>query len=258
MKIAVFYKKELECDSIVNRVDKMIIQHGFIKDDLNPEVVLFIGGDGTFLRAVHYYLPLIDKLKFVGINKGSLGFFSSFNEDELDTLFVSLKDSLLESQSFRLLEANCENKTVYAINEIRIENPFHTLISEVYVNDQFLETFRGNGLVISSSLGSSAYNKSLGGSVVLPNLEVMQLSEIAPINNRVYRPLLSSLIIDSNSKIRLRGDFTNVVLGYDHLIENEQKANEIEFLLSAKKITILNKKDHSFINLLNKAFIEGK
>ena len=258
MKIGLFIRKDLIDNNFSNYLREKVLSYGFEIDNKEPDLVIFAGGDGTFLRAVHHYLDELDHIQFVGINKGSLGFYSSYAGEEVDALLKDLVNEETESNSFKLIEASTNNSLIYALNEIRIENPFHTLISEVYINNQYLETFRGNGLVVSSSMGSSAYNKSLGGAVILPNLEVLQLSEIAPINNKMYRPLLSSLVCDENSVITFKGDLSSVVLGFDHeIMEIDDNLNEINFSLSNKKVTILYKKGHSHISILNRAFINN-
>ena len=258
MKIGLFVRKDLIENNFSNYLKEKVLSCGFEIDNKEPEVVIVAGGDGTFLRAVHHYLDKINEIKFIGINKGSLGFFSSYEGEEVDRLLADLLSDELESASFKLLEASFNGNFIYAVNEIRIENPFHTQISDVYINNEFLETFRGNGLVVSSSMGSSAYNKSLGGAVVLPNLEVLQLSEIAPINNKMYRPLSSSLICDENSIITFKGDLSSVVLGFDHeIMEIDDDLREINFSLSNKKVTLLSKPGHSHISILNKAFINN-
>lgn len=256
MKIGLFIKKEVINESTLMEIKEKVLSFGHVVVEDNPELVISFGGDGTFLKAVHFYLLKNDKIIFAPINKGKLGFFSDFVMDDLDEIFRDL--SKFEVKSFSLLEANIGKESIYAVNEIRIENPFHTLISEVFINGTKLETFRGNGLVVSSSIGSSAYNKSLGGAVVDTSLEVMQLSEIAPINNSLYRSLKSPLIVSKDSKIRFKGAFKDIVIGYDHLVKSDFRSNEITFSISNKKLNLLVKKGHDHIAKLSEAFISSK
>ena len=255
MKIALFYKENKLEQSYVASLKEKILSFGFVLDDTNPDVVLFVGGDGTFLRAVHHYIDKVTSLSFIGINKGHLGFFSSFSDGELDELLRCLKENKLISKSYSLLKASFADSEIYAVNEVRIESPFQTLISEVEIDGRKLETFRGNGLVISSALGSSAYNKSLSGAIVSPSLDVIELTEIAPINNRVYRSLHSSLVLDANSEIVLKPKTSNILIGYDHLTINDENSELIKLSLSDKKVSLLYKEDYSYISHLAKAFI---
>lgn len=256
MKIALFYKKSKLDPIYVKELESKVVSFGFELDNEKPDVVLFVGGDGTFLRAVHQYISMLDTVKFVGLNKGHLGFFSGYLEPELHQLLNDLKEGKNHVETHRLLKASYANKEIYAVNEIRIESPFQTLISDVVVNGNKLETFRGNGLVVSSSLGSSAYNKSLSGAIVSPKLEVMELTEIAGINNRFYHSLHSSLVLDDHSEIVLKPKTQNIIIGYDELISEDKDFEVIKFSLSNKKVSLLYKEEFNYITHLSEAFIE--
>ena len=99
MKIALFYKQNKLDKEYIANLESKISSCGFELDSQNPDVVLFVGGDGTFLRAVHQYFDLIDKVKFVGLNKGHLGFFSSYSEKELDSLLKTKKSCPLKAST---------------------------------------------------------------------------------------------------------------------------------------------------------------
>lgn len=254
MKIALFYKKDKTDSKFISFVESKVLEHGFELVNSQPDIVLYVGGDGSFLRAVHQYVNQLEKVQFIGLCTGHLGFFYSYQQDEIDQLLEDIKTSSLKKQQYRLLEASIGLERLYAINEIRIESPFHALISDVEINGEYLETFRGNGLVVCSSIGSSAYNKSLGGAVSSPSLEVMQLSEIAPINNRVYKSLHSSLVLDDTNVITLKTKTENILIGFDELVSDTKFASEIAFRLSNKKATVLYKKDYSYISLIRETF----
>ena len=256
MKIGLFIKYEAVEKDLEERLINSIIQHGFEFDNENPQYVFTVGGDGTFLKGVQKYINKLDSVTFIPINRGNLGYFSDFTQDEFDYILSNL-DKYVKN-SYSLVKAKLNNTEIYAVNEIRIENPFHTLISDVYINDEFLETFRGNGLVVSTSLGSTGYNKSIGGAVIDLKLEVLQLSEIAPINNCLFSSLKSPLVVSKDSKIKFKGDLSNVMVGYDYLVKSNEDLKEIVFSLSDKKVTVLNKKGRALASKLNKTFIERR
>ena len=258
MKICLFYKSDKIDLDYVSTLEKKIVDYGFELVNENPDVVIYIGGDGSFLRAIHHYVHLLDQVSFVGLCKGHLGFFYSYQNDEIDQLLSDLDSCNYSEASYRLIEAQVDQENLYAVNEIRIESPFHTLISDVFVNDEYLETFRGNGLVVCSSIGSSAYNKSLGGAVISPNLEALELSEIAPINNRVYKSLHSSMVFNDKTKITLKTKTENILIGFDELVSKTNSASEIELRLSEKRAHVLYKKGYSYISLINSTFIGDK
>ena len=180
----------------------------FERDDVAPDIVFSFGGDGTMLGAIHKYKNYLDTVKFVGINTGRLGFFTDFKIDELDKVISMIKKDEYRVNSYNLLEYTLKSKDYelsgYAVNDIAITNPIHTQIIDVYINEKHFETFRGTGLLISPPTGSTAYNKSLGGSIIDPHIKAIQLTEFAPINNRVIRNLSSPLVLSEKSKIALK------------------------------------------------------
>jgi NAD+ kinase len=260
MKIAVFINEHKPN----NDIDKLIIgeavSHGLIIDNKNPDIVIFVGGDGTFLRAVHHYLPIIESVKFLGVGAGNLGFFYDFHPEDVHQLFTLLEEHELKETSHHLLEGQIltENgiETIYAVNEIRLENPFHTLICDVEINYETLETYRGNGLVVSSSLGSSAYNKSLGGSLIDHSLDLLELTEIATIQNNINRSLGASLVVSGDSKITFCGNFKEALIGYDNVVIDQHDVIRLEVYRSSKIVRLLHSPDYQYIKSLRRSFIK--
>lgn len=255
MKIGLYIKEELQDSDIATKIISKISEYGLDFDQEYPDIVIFVGGDGTFLRAVHEYINQLGYIKFIGINEGSLGFYPDYVMNELNEMLQDILNEDYHTYSFPLIKAVLGEDTIYAVNEIRIENPFHTLISEVYIDDDYLETYRGNGLSIASSFGSTAYNKSLGGAVVIPDLATLQLSEIAPINNKVYNSLNSSLVCSYEHVLKLKGNFGGGVIGYDHLTI-KRNIEEISVELSDKIVHLIMKDTHSYIDKLRDSFLK--
>ena len=255
MKLSVYTNDINDNLEIKSLLLKEIKDSGFSIDDNNPDVVIFVGGDGTFLRAVHQYLSIIDSVKLIGVNTGSLGFLVDIKKENYKDVISLLKSKEYLEQSHSLIECHVNNnKIIFAINEVRLENPFHTLICNIFINNENVEAFRGNGLVVSSELGSSAYNKSLGGALVDHKLNVLQLAEIAPISNNVYRSIGSPLVLSSGNVIKFEGDISECVIGYDHLVDRETNLKSLTIKKSEKKITVLYPKEHSYIQSIKRSF----
>lgn len=255
MKIALFIKEELEDSDIATYLISKISEHNFDIDQENPDYVISVGGDGTFLRAVHEYIDQVDSIQFVGINEGSLGFYTDYVMEELDDLLFDLENIDYNRNSFKLIEVTAGDKLIYAVNEIRVENPFHTLKAKVYIDDHFLEQFRGSGLCVCSNAGSTAYNRSLGGAIVALDNNTLQLTELASINNRVYQSLGSSIIFDENSVIVLEGHFSEAVFGYDHLT-TKADTDKVTIGLSNRTVTYVYKKNRSVIDRIRESLIK--
>ena len=258
MKIAIYFKKENTENAKL--VEKEAKKYGFIIDNHDPDVVFSVGGDGTFLRAMHNYIDRLDKVLFVGINFGTLGFLYDFSKDDISKVMKNLADNKIDVKEQHLLKGEItyefSKETVYALNEIRIENPFHTLISDVLVNGELLEKFRGNGLIISSTIGSSAYNKSLGGALIDHDIEALELTEVAGISNNIYRSLGSSLIIKGDKKVEFTGRISHSVVGYDHLsLNNDDNLMNVEISYSNKIVKIAYDPQRSYIQKIRKSFV---
>ncbi|MBO4856298.1 MAG: NAD(+)/NADH kinase [Bacilli bacterium] len=257
MKIGLYYKEKNKENALF--LKEQLEKNGFTLDNVNPDVIFSIGGDGTFLQAVHAYINKLDSIKFIGINYGSLGFFCGYTKEDIPELIKELKGELFVKQ-YSLLKGEIKyqnsEQDIYALNEIRIENPFHTLISDVFIDDEKLETFRGNGLMVCSSLGSSAYNKSLGGSLIDSDLNVLELTEIAGLDNNIFHSLKSSLVVNGNKKISFKGDLSSIVVGYDNLsMQKEDNLLEVTISISDKKVNIVYSKNNSYIKKIRKSFV---
>lgn len=260
MKFTIFQKENVNSQNNLILVKESAIKRGLIYDDKNPDLVIFIGGDGTFLKCLQHYVKDLDKLLFVGLNIGNLGFFYDYDLLDLNELLEAIVKNKYSIEKLHLLKATvaCDDnvtRNIYAVNEIRIENPFHTLISDVSINNTLLETFRGTGLLVSTAIGSSGYSRSLGGAFVDSKLNLIQLTEIAGIQNNAYRSLGNSLVLSGDDVITLCGDFSHAVIGYDCFV-SDYKAKEIRFSSSDKVASIICKKGHSYVGNISRSFIK--
>ena len=258
MKIGIYFKQENK--DIAELVKKEASKYGFELDDANPDIVFSVGGDGTFLRAVHSYIDRLDEIQFIGINSGSLGFLYDFSKDEIPSLMKKVSEKKCLVKQYPLLKGivtyEFGTKEIFALNEIRIENPFHTLISDVSINDELLETFRGNGLIVSSTLGSSAYNKSLGGALIDSDIDALELTEVAGLENNVYRSLGSSLVIKGDKTITFSGKLAHSVVGFDNqVLDEDDDVQSVEISYSNKKVNIVYSEKHSYIQKIRKSFV---
>lgn len=239
-----------------NEIISLCQKSGLVLDYDNPDIVFVVGGDGTFLRAVHQYMDRLEQISFIGVRSGSLGFYYDFAKEELPELVSMLAKKELVKSEHHLIECELNGKIIYAINEIRFENPFHTLVCKVKINGEELETFHGNGLLVCNELGSTAYNKSLSGAVITHDLHLLQLTEISTIQNNAYRSLGSSLILNENTVCSFEGNFHKTVIGYDHLTCDSNQTDVINVYTSKKKVTFLHHPNRSNIETLKRSFVK--
>jgi NAD+ kinase len=261
MKFTLFTRQDAQSKSIEAKLLSKLLAAGHRQDDQVPDLVIFVGGDGTFLRSLQAFLPRLDTLTFVGVHTGTLGFFCEYHHTQLEQVIVDLPKMKKQAEIYPLVELSLRGKKtqkVFAVNEVRIENPFHTFVTEVYIDNQPFQIFRGTGLIIASTLGSSAYNKSLGGALVDVHMPSLQLTEMATIQNNAYRSLGSSLVLDAQREITLKGDFTRAIFGHDHvLVDVDQPVQEVLIKLSQKTFRLFHQKQHPYFETLRKTFVRN-
>lgn len=250
---------------IINRKDEKTYQIvDFIKskitleyDDSNPDIIVAVGGDGTIIKAAHLYPNAI----LFGIHTGHLGFYAKYTTEELNDLINDINSNSYNIEKNDLLSCNIidgENNIISlnALNEITILTPPRTLILDIYIDSEYFEKFRGTGLCISTPSGSTAYNKSLHGSVIDPLLNTIQLTEIAGINSNVYRTLSSPLVLSSKRRIKLDSlILQNVFITVDNLSYNIKNFKSLEIYYANKHVKMAYHKKESFLKRLNRTFL---
>jgi len=229
-------------------------------DDLDPEIIFTIGGDGTVLHAVHHFLDRIENVKFIGIHTGSLGYYTDWLPEELDQLIEFVLQQEHKISEYPLLSitlSTCRGlHQLYALNEMTILNAYRTQHFNITIDDLFFESFRGTGVCLATPTGSTAYNKSLGGALLYPSLEAFQMTEIASINNNVYRTIGSPLIIPKEQTVTIESEnFCDVTITRDHLSGNYPGLKTIKVMLSNRKIKFVKRKQVLFWDRVKQHFL---
>lgn len=221
----------------------LLVSKGYKEDEVNPELVFSIGGDGTFLNAVNKYFE--KEPYFIGIKSGHLGFLCEYDEEDIKNLVDSIDESPLNEIS--LIKLNCGNKEYFALNEFRIESNNGAVIKfDLFINNDFLESYIGDGICFSSSYGSTGINKSINGPIVTGDLKVLIITPKANINNSLYSTLDNSLVLSDKSTIILNNfHHQNFNIYYDHAkVAINEEVKEIKISLSNKKVTILGNRNY--------------
>lgn len=163
-----------------------------ISSDLDVECAIVLGGDGTLIRCATHLMDL--DIPILGINLGTVGFLAEIEKhhiiESLDRLFAD--DYVLENRLMlrgdihlgaKKKEANNNDIfTGYVLNDIVITRKgLSRIISlRIYVNDELVDDYRGDGVIISTPTGSTAYNLSAGGPIITPKANVMVITPICP------------------------------------------------------------------------------
>lgn len=230
-----YYHKDEETKERILRLIEIAEENGFtiVDSDKEANIIASIGGDGTFLQAVRKSHFRQDCL-YVGITReGESGLYCDFNIDNFDDMLHSLMHEELEVRRFPVIKAQInDGTTYYCLNEISVRSTIvKTIVIDVHIDDRQFETFRGDGLIVSTPTGSTGYSKSANGAVIDPLTACYQVSEVASLNNNQYRTLGSSFILNKGRKLRL----DILQLGNDHpIISLDNEAFPIRRIYNVK------------------------
>lgn len=155
----------------------------------NIDCAIVLGGDGTIIQTANDLM--IHGIPILGVNLGTLGFLAEIEEDNvleaLDRLFQDdyriENRIMIEGETLSAKRNNDEECNIrYALNDVVIARKgFSRIISlGIYVNDELVDNFLGDGVIISTPTGSTAYNLSAGGPIVIPKASVMVITPICP------------------------------------------------------------------------------
>jgi len=167
------------------------------------DFLLSIGGDGTLLKAVTYVRE--SEIPIMGINTGRLGFISSISADQIDDAITDILKGNYKINERTLLELSSDKNIFkeknFALNEVAVskKDTSSMIRIDAYVDDEFLNTYWADGLVVSTPTGSTGYSLSCGGPIIMPGTNNIIITPNAPHNLNV-RPI----VIDDNSVVKLK------------------------------------------------------
>ena len=256
-KINVFKNKSKFSKSVYLKCRKIMHKYGYIftntyEDDAVLNLV--IGGDGTFLNAVH--LSNFSEIPFIGINTGHLGFYQEIEINMIEDFIRAFANKDYRIENLSILESTVNNKTINSINEVVVKSDRNQIVRlKVYIDGNFIEAYSGDGLIISTPHGSTAYNLSAGGAILHQSLNGFQLTPIAPVYSNMTKALRSPVVLPNDASIDInvsKRDNYHTVFIFDGK-EHTTKEYKIRIEVSKKKIKklILNK-NHYWTNIKNK------
>lgn len=217
----------------------------------NVSFLFSLGGDGSLLDTLT--LVKDSGIPIIGINMGRLGFLSSIQTDEIDEALEAIKQNNFYIDERTLLSISLKNNPFgdanFALNEITINNT-HTssmLAVHVYLNNEFLNSYWADGLIISTPTGSTAYSLSCGGPIILPDSANFIINPIAPHNLNV-RPL----IVPDSAVLKLIPESRQgkIMLSLDSRSIAIDNTEEIIISKESFKIKLIRLNKHSFLSTL--------
>ncbi len=220
------------------------------------DILVSIGGDGTLIslsrKSYHYQKPLL------GINAGNLGFLTDINLDEIESFIDKLMDGNYRIDERMVLEvelkSSTKNKKLIAFNDIVLSRPtIEGMVSiDAYatsnlakVTKHHLNTYYGDGLIISTPTGSTAYNLSAGGPIVFPLTQALILTPICP-HSLTERPIV--LPADFEVEFKTEDETIVVVDGQDTY--NLKSFDSIKINIAKKGIKMIHRVERNYFNIL--------
>jgi len=263
MKVHLFVNDKKISNEALTSLKLKIIENGFEIVEEGYDLAIALGGDGTFLRMVKE-TNFDSNVLYVGINYGTLGFLQEIKLEDIDAFFEELKRS-----HYRLDEISVQETVVsheggdsrfYSLNEIVIrESNLKVARMDVFIDNDYLEKFIGDGMLITSSIGSTAYNLSFGGAIVYDTFSTLQLTPIAPINTQSYRTIFNPIVIPSKKEITLKPieSKEGIIVTVDGENNYYRNVQEIKTKIDSKKIKFLRLSHYNFSQKINEKLLSN-
>ena len=222
------------------------------------DFLLSIGGDGTLLKAVTYVRE--SEIPIMGINTGRLGFISSISADQIDDAITDILKGNYKINERTLLELNSNKKLFkeknFALNEVAVskKDTSSMIRIDAYVDDEFLNTYWADGLVVSTPTGSTGYSLSCGGPIIMPGTNNIIITPNAPHNLNV-RPI----VIDDNSVVKLKVEDRDqlALVSLDSRSRAFDSETELIIKKASFKIKLVQPQNNSFTTTIRHKLMWG-
>ena len=258
-KVKLFINQDKKSQLVADKLKKELLLENIKITDYDFELAISIGGDGSFLKMIKEN-NFNSSIFYIGVNSGTLGFLQEIDINDTTNFVKRLKnnDYKIEELSFEeniIYHNNCQD--IYnSLNEIVIrKKDFSIFKADIIIDNELLEKFSGDGILISTSTGSTAYNMSFNGPIIYNCLDTLVLTPIAPLNNRVYESLTNPIIIPSNKEILIKPQDNNIFIMIDGKIKEFNDVSEIIIKSSNQKIKCVRMNDYHFIKIVNNKLI---
>jgi len=258
------YKAEIyicrEFYQFLTNEQKMDIQVAgvFEGNDFEVDMVLSIGGDGTFLKAASQVGN--KNIPILGINTGRLGFLADVSPEEMEDTFNDIYNHnyMVEDRSVLQVYTNGQPLKGYpfGLNEIAVlKRDSSSMISiHTSINGAYLTTYQADGLVIATPTGSTAYSLSIGGPIIVPHSKTIAITPVAPHSLNV-RPI----VIDDNWEITLDVESRshNFLIAIDGRSETCKEGTRLTIRKGDYNIKVVKRPNHVFFHTLRNKMMWG-
>ena len=216
------------------------------------DAMIVVGGDGTILRRTE--LVNLNKIPIVGVNCGRLGFLTEFELEEIETAIKLLKNGKLVKDERLTLKIVYNGKTFYALNDVSFSRIYETdkrttVNLGIKIGSATMRDVSGDGVIISTPTGSTAYSLSAGGAILEPHINALSLTPVAA-HSFSARPIVFSS--ENLCSVKCNGG-SNAGMFIDGKLVATLKDNETVLISQAENKTVfLRKAGFDFFTRLNK------
>lgn len=225
---------------------------------IDLDLLLTIGGDGTLLHSISFTQQ--GKIPVMGINTGRLGFLTSINREQISKAFDAFryKEYYLEPRSLIVLKSKdgLFGDWNYALNECTVIKSDSTsmITVHVYIDDQFLNSYWGDGLIISTPTGSTGYSLSCGGPIIAPNSKNFVLTPIAPHNLSIRSIVITD---DKVLTLKVQGRSDHFLCTMDARSLPVSFNKELTLHRAPFALKMLRLKDYNFLRTIREKLMWG-
>ncbi|MDO5036515.1 MAG: NAD(+)/NADH kinase [Porphyromonas sp.] len=229
-------------------------------EQIDTDLLISMGGDGTFLRASK--LVAGSRAPILGINTGSLGFLANVQPEEFEDVFQQFLDGTAEYEERTMLDAFIRESgkdEVYmgsVLNEVALlkRDTARMITVNTYIDDDFVAGYDGDGLLVATPTGSTAYTLSVGGPIISPATSSITLCAIAP-HTLNMRPLVVPEGVEVRMEVQSRtGNFS---LACDGKATTHRLGEDVIVRLSDKRLRVLHSREYSYFTTLRNKLMWG-
>ena len=239
-------------NELVGAADDLDIE--VVQDISKADIVLSIGGDGTFLETS----KITDK-PIIGVNTGTLGYLTEVNPDNLKSSLIDILNGNYHIENRMMLEGKVikqngdEIRIPEALNEIAISKNINGVVRfDVLVNEKLINSYTADGILVCTPTGSTAYNLSCGGPIVDPTAEILTLTPIAP-----HTVINRSIVLSNESVVKIKiTELRNKTSAYvlrDGIEIEIESGDVVEIKKSARTTKIIKLEERSFIDTIRES-----
>ena len=230
----------------------------FEDNNFDADMVLSVGGDGTFLKAAsrvgHRGIPIL------GINTGRLGFLADVSPEDMEETFEEIYNGHYKIENRSVLQVECEGRSLegypYALNEIAVLKRDSSSMIAIHaaINGAPLTTYQADGLVVSTPTGSTAYSLSVGGPIIVPHSNTIAITPVAPHSLNV-RPIVINddwvITLDVESRSH------NFLVAIDGRSESCREGSRLTIRKAPYQIKVVKRPNHIFFHTLRDKMMWG-